>query len=115
MVCAPYKFCIDPPLGGVLYERGYYSEGGYYMLVYTVVRVRSLLAASTISTNNTTNYRLLFDSLKIPFIHFHLLIFNTLLVFNTNSRTRKPGNHLTTWILTLNTWLGNDRCLSSID
>jgi hypothetical protein len=42
MVCAPYKFCIDPPLGGVLYARGYYSEGGYYMLVYTVAWMLSM-------------------------------------------------------------------------
>jgi hypothetical protein len=27
----------DPPLGGVLYAGGYYSEGGYYMPVYTVI------------------------------------------------------------------------------
>ena len=27
----------DPPLGGVLYAGGYYSEGGYYMPVYTVL------------------------------------------------------------------------------
>jgi hypothetical protein len=26
----------DPPLGGVLYAGGYYSEGGYYMPDYTV-------------------------------------------------------------------------------
>ena len=26
----------DPPLGGVLYAGGYYSEGGYYMPVYMV-------------------------------------------------------------------------------
>jgi len=26
----------DPPLGGDLYARGTYSEGGTYMLVYTV-------------------------------------------------------------------------------
>jgi hypothetical protein len=30
----------DPPLGGVLYAGGYYSEGGYYMPVYTVYRRR---------------------------------------------------------------------------
>jgi hypothetical protein len=29
----------DPPLGGDLYARGTYSEGGTYMLVYTVVVV----------------------------------------------------------------------------
>jgi hypothetical protein len=37
MVCAPYKFYSDPSPGGVLYAGGYYSEGGYYMPVYTVV------------------------------------------------------------------------------
>jgi hypothetical protein len=36
MVCAPYKFCSDAPLGGVLYARGSYSEGGFYMPVDTV-------------------------------------------------------------------------------
>jgi hypothetical protein len=30
----------DPPLGGDLYAGGTYSEGGTYMLVYTVVTVR---------------------------------------------------------------------------
>jgi hypothetical protein len=29
----------DPPLGGDLYARGTYSEGGTYMLVYTVADV----------------------------------------------------------------------------
>jgi hypothetical protein len=28
----------DPPLGGVLYAGGSYSEGGSYMLVYTVLQ-----------------------------------------------------------------------------
>jgi hypothetical protein len=32
VVCAPYKLCSDPPLGG-----GYYISGGYYMLVDTVL------------------------------------------------------------------------------
>jgi hypothetical protein len=31
MVCAPYKICSDPPLGGDLYARGTYSEGGTYL------------------------------------------------------------------------------------
>jgi hypothetical protein len=37
MVCVPYKFCSDPPLGGVLYAGGSYSEGGSYILVDTVL------------------------------------------------------------------------------
>jgi hypothetical protein len=32
----------DPPLGGVLYAGGYYSEGGYYMPVYTVFALSRL-------------------------------------------------------------------------
>jgi hypothetical protein len=60
MVCVPYKFCIDPPLGGVLYARGYYSEGGYYsdggyyMLVYTVCEASQyfLPGAKTASAYN---------------------------------------------------------------
>jgi hypothetical protein len=35
----------DPPLGGVLYAGGYYSEGGYYMPVYTVSTKRSDVAS----------------------------------------------------------------------
>jgi hypothetical protein len=39
MVCTPYKFCSDPPLGGgLIYASGTYSEGGTYMLVDTVLR-----------------------------------------------------------------------------
>jgi hypothetical protein len=36
MICVPYKFYSDALLGGVLYARGSYSEGGSYMPVDTV-------------------------------------------------------------------------------
>jgi hypothetical protein len=35
----------DPPLGGDLYARGTYSEGGTYMLVYTVLTIPAMSAA----------------------------------------------------------------------
>jgi hypothetical protein len=36
MICVPYIFNSDALLGGVLYARGSYSEGGSYMPVDTV-------------------------------------------------------------------------------